>query len=394
MRIGIDARLAWRRGVGTYVANLLMALSRVDPYHEYLVFSAPPELRKVLPTRRFRFLDPRSVPSRLGRALAAQPALYEQFWLPAMAMKHGVHLLHYTDNSSAVASGVPTLVTVHDTMFLRPLKVSYPRATLRQRLIDAYKKWAVPVGARAALAVITVSEFSRAGIVRDLKVPSDRVFVTPEGVDPEVFSPDPKRRRDPRAPRILIHAADDERKNLPNLLKAFSAIRREWPGAVLMAMGMDEAGLARSGAAALVRQADLGRSIQWLGEVSRPLLRETYLKADLLLFASRWEGFGLPVLEAFACGVPVVASNATATPEVAGNAALLVDPGDPDAIAAACRRVLGSPAFSRALARRGLLRAKYFAWDRTARLTLDVYRKAALELEYDRHGRRRETAVP
>jgi glycosyltransferase involved in cell wall biosynthesis len=308
--------------------------------------------------------------------------------MPSMLARHGLTLLHYTDNSATVATGIPFVVTVHDTMFLRPLARSYPRATARQRLVDVYKKWVTPRAARGALAVLTVSEFSRKCIVKDLEVPAERVHVTPEGVDPAAFTPDPRRRARKGPPTILVHAADDERKNLLNILRAFRLLIRKRPDATLMAMGMDERGLKRSGAARVVREWGLAPRLQMLGEVPRKLLRETYLKADVLLLASRWEGFGLPVLEAFACGVPVVASNTTALPEVAGNAALLVDPEDPLGMAEAVGRILGSPAFARSLVRRGFARARQFTWERTARLTLDVYRKAALSLEYDRQGRR------
>ena len=373
------------------MANLLAALSRTDPYNEYFVFSAPPELRKTLGGKSFRFLGPATESSsRMGRTLAKQPAFYEQFWIPSMVLRYGLTLLHYTDNSATIAADVPYVVTVHDTMFLRPLRESYPHATARQRLLDLYKKWVVPVAARSALAVLTVSEFSKRGIVNDLKVPEEKVHVTPEGVDLEAFRPagkDGKRREGP--PVVLVHAADDERKNLTNILKAFRHILKKRPDAILAAMGMDERGIRRSGASRLAREWGLTPNLQMLGDVPRKRLRETYLRADVLLLASRWEGFGLPVLEAFACGVPVVASRTTALPEVAGNAAVLADPEDPKALAEAVLKVLDSPALARSLARKGFARAKQFSWDRTARLTLEVYRKAALALEYDKQGKRR-----
>jgi glycosyltransferase involved in cell wall biosynthesis len=393
VRIGFDARLAWRRGVGTYTANLLLALSRVDSYNDYFVFGAPPDLKKAIANKRFKYLDPAvEHVSRLFRSLARHPAFYEQFWLPGMLLKHELDLLHYTDNSATVTADVPYVVTVHDTMFRRPLSEAYPRATFRQRLVDLYKKAVVPLAARNALAVLTVSEYSKKDIVKELRVPEERVFVTLEGVDREVFSPPVRGVKNAGKkggqPVVLVHGAEDERKNVFNILKAASILLKKGRPVTVMILGMDEKSLERCGVARHIREWGLTPYLQPMGYVSGKLLPETYRRADVFLYASRWEGFGLPVLEAFACGVPVVASNATSLPEVAGEAALLVNPEKPGEIADAVERVIAKPAAARALVRKGFARVKQFTWDRTARMTIDVYRRAALEMEYDHQGKR------
>ena len=393
MRIGIDARLAWRRGVGTYTANLLLALSRVDPYNDYVVFSAPPELKQAIPSKRFRFLDPVSEPSpRFIRMMSRQPAFYEQFWLPSMLAKHDLDLLHYTDNSATATADIPYVVTIHDTMFLRPLGKAYPHATTKQRLVGFYKKAVVPLAARGAMAVITVSEYSSQCIVKELGVAPEDVHVTPEGVDLAFFHPPHRKKKGKKGiPTILVHGAEDERKNMANLLQAASLLIKKGRPVTLTVAGMDERGMERAGLMRLARDRGLIPHLQLLGDVSRQLLREVYYKADVFLYASRWEGFGLPVLEAFACGVPTVVSNTSSLPEVAGDAALQVSPDKPEEMARAVERLLTRPALARQLVRKGLARVQQFTWDRTARMTLGVYRKVALSMEYDRHGRRRAT---
>jgi alpha-1,3-rhamnosyl/mannosyltransferase len=128
----------------------------------------------------------------------------------------------------------------------------------------------------------------------------------------------------------------------------------------------------------LAAELGLGDVVRWVGHVTDGELLAAYREADLLVHPSTYEGFGLPVLEAMACGVPVVCGNAGALPEVAGDAALLVDPADPRALAEAIRRVLTDRGLARDLAARGLRRAAAFTWERAARETLEVYR-AALE---------------
>ncbi|HTC19730.1 MAG TPA: glycosyltransferase family 1 protein, partial [bacterium] len=117
----------------------------------------------------------------------------------------------------------------------------------------------------------------------------------------------------------------------------------------------------------------IGNQMEWAGNVPSEMLTHVYAEADLFLYPSRLEGFGLPLLEAFACGVPVIASNTTSLPEVAGDAALLIDPESPQAIAKAVKQMMEKPALRRRYIQRGLKRAKLFTWEKTARLTLKVY---------------------
>jgi glycosyltransferase involved in cell wall biosynthesis len=361
LHIGIDARLAYRRGVGTYTANLVKALSRLDRRNRYTIFNAPEILRRESNSPRFDWVQ---VPY-------SNAAYYEQVLLPRAARNKGMDFLHYTDNSGTVLGRIPFLLTLHDAMYIRPLSQVRPRAGFRERLVDAYKKWAIPRSALSAGAVLTVSEYSKARILAHTGLASQKVFVVPEGVDRGSFRPKP--RKPSGTFRILVQAAADERKNLSNILKAVEQLSAQVPGFRLTAVGMDREELKRSPHLREALPLEKKGFLEWAGNLSLENLKRAYAKADLFLYPSRLEGFGLPILEAFACGLPVVASNTTSIPEVAGNAALLVDPEDPRAIAGAVKRMMGDGELRRSFIRRGLRRVRDFTWEKTARGTLSVY---------------------
>jgi len=369
LKIGIDARLAYRRGVGAYAANLILSLSLIDKKNEYFLFNAPFRLRQRVANPRFHWVN---LPF-------SNAASYEQILLPRAARGMGLSFLHYVDNSGTILVDYPFVLTVHDTMHSRPLAKAYPRPTFRQRLVFAYKKWAIPRAVRKAKAVLTVSEYSKNGIVAETGIPSGKVSVTPEGVDPEVFHP---IARNPSPPfKILVHGAADDRKNLPNIFEAARLLADKGMDFRLGVMGMAEDELTQAGTLRDVAEWGLERYVDWAGQVPSEGLNRVYAESDLLLYPSRWEGFGLPVLEAFACGVPVVASNTTSLPEVAGNAALLVDPESPQAIAEAVKWMMEKETSRNRLIQRGLKRAKEFTWEKTAELTLGVYNQMKQQLE-------------
>lgn len=369
LKIGIDARLAYRRGVGTYAANLIKTLLKLDLKNEYFIFNAPDFFKKQFRTARVQWVD-------LGLTNAA---LYEQWDLPAAARKRGIDFLHYIDNSATVFSSFPYLLTLHDVMYNRPLAAVRPHPTLRQSLIHFYKRMVIPYSVLRAKKILTVSEYSKTEIFEQLGVSPRKIHVTPEGVDRALFKP-----RRPTAPgrewKILIHGAADERKNVYRVFQAAWRWMKRGKKFQLFIQGMDEAELKCTDYLEQAELLGISPYIQWMGNVSREELAQSYAQVDLFLYPSLLEGFGLPVLEAFACGTPVVASNATALPEVAGNAALLVDPQSPEAIARAVEQVMTRPTLRKQLIARGLRRAREFNWEKTARLTLQAYEELGAEL--------------
>jgi glycosyltransferase involved in cell wall biosynthesis len=270
------------------------------------------------------------------------------------------------------------VITVHDAMVRRPLKETVFRPTARQRFLHLYKRMTVPDSARSARLVLTVSQHSKRDLVSSFGVPEDRVRVIPEGVDVPAFTRPKDYGHRLRGPaRILIQGAVDPRKNLIRIFAAGALLRRAGLDFRMTVLGAPRADFERSGILGEAQKLGVSEIVEWPGRVSAEDLPRWYWESDLFLYPSLWEGFGLPILEAFAAGIPVVASNAAAIPEVAGNAARLVDPTDPQAMAHAIREVLEKAVTARSLVARGLKRVREFTWEATAELTAAAYREAA-----------------
>jgi len=305
--------------------------------------------------------------------------LWEQLVLPALSRRLGLDLLHATVNVSPWIGGCPAVVTVHDLSFLR-----YPEAfpTLQRIYLRSQARRSV----LAARQVIAVSEATAQDVIRFFAVPAGRISVVYNGVD-AAFHPAPQaeveafRRRKKLPARFIMHLGTLEpRKNLVRLVQAFAQVLRqdrEKPGReplkLLLAggKGWDYDNIFRA-------VADLGLTGEVLfpGYVPDEELVWWYRAAILFAYPSLFEGFGLPVAEAMACGTPAVTSSVSSLPEVAGDAALLVDPTSVEALAGALRQLLDNPALARQFGERGKAQAARFSWSRTARETVQVYRAA------------------
>jgi glycosyltransferase involved in cell wall biosynthesis len=294
--------------------------------------------------------------------------------LPELARSLGASLVHCT-YVAPPRCPVPTVVTVHDVSFVR-----FPEAfTWRDR---ALLGTAVPYSARRARAVITPSEHARREVVELLGVPERRVHVTPEACGPE-FRPvaaaeraTALRRCGLDGPYVLSLGNLQPRKNLRRLLEAWRRLQdaRCLDGHRLVLAGGAHG--KREPVARLVAEAGLGDSVLFPGYVPQADLPALYSGAATFVYPSLYEGFGLPVLEAMACGAPVACSNAASLPEVAGDAALLFDPLDTEGIAASLGALLADEGLRAALVARGFSRAAGFSWAACARRTLAAYEAA------------------
>ena len=328
--VAINARAAVRREIGG-----------VERVARELAVRLP-----ALRPDRYRVLrPPRALAHRAGHA-------WEQAALPLLA--RGAELILSPANLAPVASR-RNVVVIHDAAALRhPEWYSAPYVRWQRAML--------PRIARRARRVITVSEFSRGELTELLGVPADRITVVPNGVD-ERFSPD----ADPEPARTALALQGDyalvvgtriARKNTAALAAAAEALA----GAAVKLV------VAGSGRGYMREEGDGAEAVRRLGYVPDELLPSLYAGACVLLMPSLYEGFGLPCLEAMASGVPVVAADRAALPETCGGAALLVDPGDPAALAdAALDAATGAP--RAALIEAGLSRARGFTWDRAAQLT-------------------------
>jgi glycosyltransferase involved in cell wall biosynthesis len=296
----------------------------------------------------------------------------------------GLELVHDpTGVSPLMLTPARRVATIHDV-----IPLIHPSAsTLLDRLI--YQSW-LPLVAPSLDAIITVSAHSRRDIVRKLDVDPARVHVVPNAVSPSfrrvdrATSSEVAHRHGIAEPYVLYVGSIEARKNLDRLLGAFARLRAWSPQWQLVVVGA--AGWKSSPVFATVQRLGLGSSVRFTGFVPDPDLPALFSGADLFVFPSLYEGFGLPVLEAMACGTPVVTSSTSSLPEIAGDAALLCDPEDESAITEAMRRVLDDPDLRRELSDRGVERARSFGWDRTAQDTLRVYHQVL-----DERPRRRQS---
>jgi len=272
---------------------------------------------------------------------------------------------------------VPCVVTLHDILFEAMPQYFPSRLGRLMRLL-------YPISARRAAMVLTVSHYSREEIITRYHVPPGRVAYAHSGfvdafapvADPAVLAAMRARLGIPDGPYILSLGRIEPRKNLPGLAAAYRLVRTRLGQAApsLVIAGPDDGLFAAFGDQ--VRQSGSGEGIVFCGGVPQADLPALLSGAAVLAYPSFGEGFGLPVIEAMACGAPVVATTAPAVPEVADEAALLVDPDDIPGLADALCRVVTDPELARDLHARGLARASVFSWDYAVALALDAYRRA------------------
>jgi glycosyltransferase involved in cell wall biosynthesis len=284
-----------------------------------------------------------------------------------------VRLFHATDHLVPRLRDIPVVATLMDA-----IPLSHP-AWVRTRLAPM-KRWMWRRAAQWADRVLTISEYSKGQLVEHFGLPADRIAVTPLGVSPERFTRVTPRERAQVRQRhgvpegfFLFVGTLQPRKNLERALDAHARL----PDRLREALPFVVVGRAGWGCEDLVRRLtspDARRTVIWLRYLPEGEVQALMQSATALVFPSLCEGFGLPVLEAFAAGLPVVTSNTTSLPEVAGDAALLVDPVDVDAIAEAMRAIAESPGLAGRLAEAGLRRARAFTWEACAQATLRGYR--------------------
>ena len=320
---------------------------------------------------------PDAIPLQLERvAERAHPptnAGWTLVGLPRAAAEAHVDVLHAPAYTAPFWSPAPVVLTIHDVSYERnPEWYPYRRDWLRR----AFYRWS----AQSADHVVTVSWFSASEIAATYAVPADRVTVVPLGVSPTFTSPNdglPCTLPAAVTTPYLLHVGDlHERRNLALAVTAVVEARRHFgalPALSLVLVGTDRG--TADALRALAADAGAPDAIVLLGSVEESVLRALYRCATAFIYPSRYEGFGLPVLEALASGTPVIASRAASIPELTGDAAILLDPDDDRGWTDAVIRVGTDEELRRELGTRGIARAALFTWARTARATMDVYRK-------------------
>lgn len=367
MRIGLDARILHysHAGIAQYVRGLVRGLDRVseDSGEEILLLHSRKAQRLL------------SNGSRFSRRHLWTPSHHrlEQWTLPLELLPLGLDLLHSPDFIPPFRRRFRSIITIHDLAFLRE------RGILTAESARYYGQ--VGQAADSADHIIVPSRATQSDVTELLGVSPEKVTVIPEAADPlfrpwdgdaEALSAEASRLGVAR-PFLLFVGTLEPRKNLPLLLRAH---RRLLDGAT------DRIRLAIAGRPGwlyqeifdLTDQLDLAEHVSFLGGLPPQDLRILYCAAEIYLHPATYEGFGLPPLEAMACGTPVVAADTSSLPEVVGKAGVLLDPADADAWAETIQSLLADPARRADLRERGLAQAQRFSWEENAGLTLEVYR--------------------
>lgn len=360
-------------GIQRYTREVLRELLRRDP--DLIAFVASPRVHAGHP------LQTRLVtPERLTRGNFTGNLLrllWHQAVLPGALRREGASVFYSTVPDGMFAPPCPQVVTIHDLIPLR-----FPQSSPRQR---HYFRFLVPKLIDASAAVITMSDATRQDLQRFYGIAGDRVHVVHQGYRAEVFRPlEDERDAGIRAryglgEYLLTVGEMRPYKNLPRLLEAFARLRA--PGLQLALAG--RASPREVDLPALAASLGIADRVAFLGFVPDETLAALYRGAQAFVFPSLYEGFGIPPLEAMACGCPVVSSKLAAIPEVCGDAALYVDAEEVDSLVVGMERVLSDSALRAMLRQRGLERAAGFTYAGAAEKILEVLRACAT------HGGRR-----
>jgi glycosyltransferase involved in cell wall biosynthesis len=385
VRIGINSFFLQKpaTGTGQYLINLLKGLDEVDRDNDYVLLS--PRLRHAysvywpeLSERRFQNVEVATKLARAGENL--EKLWWEQVGLVQLARSESVDILHCPYFAGPIVSPFPRVITIHDV-------IPYVLPEYAWRKISHLYVWLVSLAAKRADAIIAVSECSRRDIERTLRIPAERIHVILNAVD-ESFKPltdswhlAAVRERYSIGERYLLYVGGfDLRKNVPRLIRAYAALpselRQEYQLVIagrLHLLGHPLYPDPRP----LVRELGLEDQVVFTGQIREQDKAPLYSGCTIFVFPSLYEGFGLPVLEAMACGAAVITSNVSALPEVVGDTGVLVDPKDDRALTEAMAALLANPARRAELGRRARERSQQFTWRQVAEKTLAVYREIA-----------------
>lgn len=373
MRIGLDALLMGgsegvrRTGISRYETELASALLRADSGDAFHLYTQSKSIET--PAPGVWRLPPFSVANPAARLA------WEHTGMVAQAMRDRLDLLHGMAFVVPPAWRKPSVVTVHDLAFLKVDGHAPKRRT-------AYLRAMIGQSVRRAGRVIVISSHTGADVEEIFGIDPSRIVVTPLGVPAHLKPLTPDERDRFRAahnltrPTLLYVGTLEPRKNIPSLLRAFELVAQQTDAELVL--GGAEGWMTDELHQTLGSMKARSR-VRLTGFIPEQELASWLGAADVFVFPSRYEGFGLPPLEAMACGTPVVASTSSSLPEVLGDDALLADPDDIEEIAHAIQRLLTDSALAADLRVRGIQRATRFTWDETARLTLEAYRAVVEE---------------
>ncbi len=373
MRIGIDATAlpAQPVGVGNYIIQFVKALAKMDIDYELIVFAQKGK-RDLFDIPNDENLHWVIVPDKSPM----YRLIWEQTTFPRLVHRAEVDLLHSLHYTQPVRLGCPSIVTIHDmTFFLFP--------DLHTRSKRLFFPFAIRSSVRRADALIAISESTRQDSIRLLGVSPQKVFTTQLGItdefrvvkDNELLAK-VRKKYDLPEEFVLYVGLVEPRKNIPFLIRAYKSLADEGIKHNLVIVG--RIGWMYQEVFKQIEELGLEGRVQFTGYLPQDDLPMVYNLASLFVYPTKYEGFGLPALEAMACGTPVVTTAISSLPEIVGDAGMLIPPGDEQALASAMAEVLHDSTLFNQLRTRGLQRSEHFTWERTAQQTLKVYQQVLM----------------
>ncbi|MFY0598786.1 MAG: glycosyltransferase family 4 protein [Cyclobacteriaceae bacterium] len=372
MRIGIEAQRIFREkkhGMDIYAVELIKELQQIDHENEYFIFVKPDKDWCIEETHNFSIIE----------VFGVTYADWEQISLPIAASKYELDVLHCTSNTAPLFCPVPTIVTLHDIIYLNK---NFSGGSLYQRLGHYYRKWIVPLAYKKAKQVFTVSNFERDRITA-LLGHENKLQTVYNGVGGKFKPLNSEEQKETRArlnlPKQYLFFLGNTapKKNMKGMLEAFSRYCDENKDALPLV-------IAESSEEDVIsilydlKRTDVIEKIHLTGYLFHHDLPSVYASAALFIYPSLRESFGIPIIEAMACGAPVITSQASSMPEVAGEAACLVNPNKPIEIAQAISLILEDETYYQNLRAKGALRAVDFRWSSTAEKVSASYLEAEL----------------
>lgn len=296
---------------------------------------------------------------------------WDYFFLPSALMRDKIDFVHYFKPATTPFKKPRAIATMYDV-----IPLLYPETQTKIQL--AYWNNQLPLVAKTCEHLLTISECSKKDIVEHLQVSPEKITVTPLGVDAR-YAPATdtekkvvREKYDLPQDFILYLGTIEPRKNIARLVRAYNRIAKNIPHDLVLA---GKWGWSFEDVEKEIAKSPFKDRIKIMSHVETAFLPALYSAAKVFIFPSLYEGFGLPPLEAMACGTPVITSNVSSLPEVVGDCALKINPADENALAEAMEKIVSDPFLRERLIADGLVWSKNFNWDRTARLTMDVYRK-------------------
>lgn len=367
LKIGIEAQRVFRKhkhGMDIVALELIRHLQKIDTYNQYFIFVKPDEDPCLESKDNFKIVE-----------VNAKTYLdWEQVFLTKAIKRSGIELMHFTSNTASVYCPVPTVITLHDVIFLEKRKA---KGTPYQKLGHVYRRWNVPKVVRKCEKIMTVSNYEKGQILNRLPHLKEKIVVAHNGVAAKFRKLDQHEElRKGLTPKSFIFYLGNQapKKNMKNALKGYAQYVAN----------------AASPLPLVVAETNEAQLEDWLTSLDLPQIKPHilltgyipnadiplwYNQTKVFLYPSLRESFGLPILEAMACGTPVITSNTSAMPEVANGCGLLVDPLKPDEIGEAIKRLTEDEPFEKSLIETGLENVKNFTWEAHAQKALDIYQE-------------------